>query len=389
MTGSMIPGLMGKPLNAIRVFGESGKPIPFQIDEVTAEGEYVLPLGEEPNIDQGNGVLDSLDEIVFLWEDAAEHGASPLPDVDEIAVELSHEEEKRTVFLALDASLPVSEMRYIEYRHNNETLTTPYFYAVFGRDRFHFVRAGVRDFAAERYVDLTNELRIEIYLRMFWGLIPVRYTEESIVCVVKRYKVGPVRLIRRGDFHLNVGLGVKGSRAAVNQVCYPQLVCVPVQVHLPVRFKSFFRQAYIEMSPVITPRGRDFTFNVPKWDIRFPMKGSAAIDTLVSIVPRDIFFKVDNGRLGYGWLLQTNIPHRLLEGSGFVFQRPSPRGGIGHCGFHLTLQDLPRGYYDIVNWVLFSRGGADRLEAQTRRISSPAAITVSGGSPSHRNALSK
>lgn len=375
--GAAVPWLLGRKVHAIRVTDLDGKAIPFQVDEVIGDSEYVCDRGDEPNVDSANGLLDPHDEIVFLYEDA-----SPLP-ADSLAHDsaglllLERAGRRRAVRLVDDAALALSPRRYIAYDHASQTLQTALYTAVFGRDRFHFVRAGIMDSTAGRYLELTNELRVEIGLRLFWGLIPVRYTEESIFCVVKRYKVGPVRLIRRGDFHLHLGLGIKGSRAAVNQICYPGVVNVPVRVHLPVRFRSFFREAYIEMTPVIAQAGAGFGFNVPRLGVHMPFDTTAPVDTLVAVVPQNTFFSVDNGRRGYGWLLQTTIDRGHLEGSGYVFVSPSPRGGVGHCGFRLGLTDLPKGYYTITNWVLFA-GRADKLPHAMHAVTEPARIRAPG-----------
>ena len=143
---------------------------------------------------------------------------------------------QRTVFLTNDTNHTLSAARYIDYDHSTQILKTPWYYAQFGRNRFHFVKAGIAiDYlpleprpmavgqdsnigrqapvwfsralpvqarprvlpvvvdSAYRYLDLTNELRIEIKLKALWGLVPIGYNEESLVCFVKRYKTG-VRL---------------------------------------------------------------------------------------------------------------------------------------------------------------------------------------------------
>ena len=46
----------------------------------------------------------------------------------------------------------------MNYDEKSETVTTPFYYATFGHDRFHFVKAGVRDFTGAAYIDLTDEL---------------------------------------------------------------------------------------------------------------------------------------------------------------------------------------------------------------------------------------
>jgi hypothetical protein len=377
ITGNDVPHLLGKHINSIVLLDCQGKAIPFQIDEVTADSEYVLDMGELPNISDGNGILDEQDEIVFLWSDASRAAGLPsnasginanisgginskISSADIVTV--ARGSEKRCIAAVADKSIPRSQKKYINYNHETQRVATPYYYADFAKDRFHFVRAGVMDFSTNKYIDLTNELRVEILLKALFGLIPIRYTEDNIVCVARRYKAGPIRLIRRGDFHLNLGLGVKGSRAAVNQICYPQVVKVPVYVHLPIRFRTLFSQAHIEMTPVIREAGGAFVFAVPSEKLSFPV-GGEPIDTLLPPTPLRKVFTMQNGGVGYGWLLDATMAPEHLGGSGFIMRRPPSRGaGAAECGFRLTVRDVPKGSYYITNWVLFSGGRAGDVE---------------------------
>jgi hypothetical protein len=375
ITGKDLPRLLGKPVPSLRVLGLGGAAIPFQIDEVTPAGEYVLPMGERPNAGEGDGVLGARDEIAFLWDDTgAFSGDRPEIAGDaEIAV-LARGGEKRFVAVLADTSVTLSKTRYIDYDHASLRVSTPFYYADFAPRRFHFVKAGVKDFSggAADYIDLANELRVAIHLRTLFGLVPVRYTENSIVCLVRRYKAGPVRLIRRGDFHLNLGMGVKGSRAAVNQICYPQIVEVPVHVSLPVRFRALFSQAYIEMTPVIRDEGRAFRFTVPSENLAFAAGGPARLDTLHAAAPDGKLFMLRDGNAGYGWLLNTDMERGYLGGSGFVVRRPPSQGrrGAAECGYRLAVRDVPKGNYNIDNRVFFSGGGSgdiERLSEAARR----------------------
>ncbi|MCL2690130.1 MAG: hypothetical protein FWE57_09850 [Chitinispirillia bacterium] len=361
ITGKQLPKLLGKPVNSLRVLDLKGNAVPFQIDQVTPSGEYVLSDGDRPNTHEARMEFGEKDEVVFLWDDADLYSDNHPPQKysGEFAV-LSRGENKRAVIILSDNSIPLSKKRYIEYDHSKQRITTPYYYADFGRDRFHFVKAGIMDPQTNKYVGLTNELRVEILLRAAWGLIPVRYSEDNIVCLVRRYKAGPIRLIRMGDFYLDLGMGMKGSKAAVNQICYPQLVEVPVNINLPVRFRTFFSQAYIEMTPVLREEASSFKFSAADRSFTFPIAGDK-IDTLHSAIVNDKFFTVSNNSLGYGWLLSTNMNPAHLAGSGFVMRRPSNRrGGIAECGFRLAVRDVPKGSYRINNKVFFSPGLDDR-----------------------------
>lgn len=381
----MVPSLLGKHISTLRIVDHTGACIPFQIDEVDSAGDYVCSSGKEPNT--GNGILDTADEIVFLWEDA---DTIQLAANDSAAVPISirHDAGVRYVGMVSDSSRPLSKTSYIVYNDVNEKLTTPYYYASFGHDRFHFTSAGVMDFGKNAYTDLTNELRIKIFCKGLWGLLPISYSENNIVCLVKRYKVGPVRLIRRGDFHLNLGFFIRGSHAAVNQICYPQMVRVPVYVHLPVRFRTFFSQAYIEMTPVLRDEARGFSFDVPSQGVSLVMPGKQPMDTLIKVNPNHSCMSLHNATIGYGWLLDAAMDPRYLDGSGYLFKSPSERGGIGHCGFRLTVRDLPKGYYLIGNWVLFSKSGVQSLTDACDHISKNALISVSGSQFGYYNQLS-
>ena len=386
ITGKDIPRLLGKPIASITVTNGKGA-IPFQIDEVTKDGEYVLDKGESPNVKEGNGLLKEGDEIVFLWDDTDVVGidsgsgsgnGNDTTVVDTGKIILKRGVERRTVKILFDpaSSLPRSPKSYIGYNHATGRVATQYYYADFAKDRFHFVRAGVMDFAANKYVDLTNELRVEILLKTLFGLLPIRYGEGDIVCFVRRYKVGPVRLIRRGDFHLNLGLGVKGSRAAVNQICYPRAVKVPVYVHLPIRFRSLFGQAHVEMTPVIREAGGRFVFAVPSKKLYFPVAGDK-LDTLHQSMPLRKMFTLKSGATGYGWILDATTPPEHISGSGFVMRRPSTKGtGLAECGFRLTVRDVPKGNYYITNWVLFSGGKQGDIEKLGKGLMEP--IVVKG-----------
>lgn len=384
LNGAMVPELVGAKIGALRVVNANGEAIPFQIDEITEGGEYVCPQGQSPNADSGNGVLDRQDEIVFLSEDADARDVSPgvkpsgLLKGKRAKVTVRRGAEIRTVHIVNDEHLPRSMQCYLFYDHSGQFLRTPYYYAQFAKDRFHFLRAGCMDFTTGKFTDLTNELRVEIRFRTLWGLLPIRFTEDNIVCKVKRYKAGPVRLIRRGDFHLELGLGIKGSKAIVYQLCYPQLVKVPVRAYLPVRLGIFFSEAFIEMTPVIRKNAAGFRFIVPSIGFSGDLSGSGSVDTLVNAIPKKGYVVTD-GQKGFEWITSLAADDGKLSGSGYIFRIPSKRNGAAECGFRLTVNDLPKGSYDIVNWVFFSKHSPVSAGTGLKTILEPAVIGVSSG----------
>jgi hypothetical protein len=390
LNGAMLPDFLGGPVSALRVIDGCGAAIPFQVDEKTNDGEYICPDGKRPNADLSDNSLDPQDEIVFLWEDAdscgtGEDGCDTIVEDSTkgaaVPVTMVQGTVRRRVWIVMDTSIAVSSVSYCSYDHGKEYLQTPYYYAQFARNRFHFTGAGIIDFNKKEYIDLTRELRVDIVFKILWGLIPVRFSEESIVCHVNRYKAGPVRLIRRGDLYISLGLGIKASRAVVYQMCYPDVVKVPVTVHVPVRFKSVCSDAYIEMTPVIRRdiAEQNFQFTVPRADYKCELSsGRAQIDTLIRVMP-DKGYVISNGREGYGWITNIGVDTSLLLGSGFIMRRPSKRDGIAECGLKLTVCDLPRGDYDVVNWVLFPRCPLDAGCGKLLSVLDPIEITTTAG----------
>jgi len=375
LTGSMFPNLLGKPLADIRIIDHAGKAIPFQIDEVTPDGEYVCPMGSEPN--SGNNKLDAQDEIVFLQDDADEIPVSvEESDVGE-SFSIQADGQKRYAAIVDNPNIALSPVRYMQYNAKTESFTTPSYAVTFAHDRFSFTSASVKDNTSNTYVHLTNELHIKIYMRILWGLLPISYSEDNLICLVKRYKIGPIRIIRRGDFHLNLGMGLKASHASVNQICYPDMVSVPVYVHLPVRLKSIANEAYIEMAPVIRQEGRGFVFVGDK-RMKMTLGSNPNADSLLYITPNHRLITVTNGTIGYGWLLDATMQEQYLGGSGYMYHALPSSRGLAYCGFRLSVRDLPKGMYMITNWVLFSnRGRAEAtLENAGSRITNRAVIMV-------------
>lgn len=355
VNGSMLREVCYTPVSSLRLCTPDRQPIPFQIDELTENGNYICDRGNEPNTDSSNGIFDSRDEIVFLYEDCSTEDSFVKPDYPGFFYYrlTIGDSEKRFVYITNDTLILKSSKRYIEYDHDRQYVKTPYFFAQFSPDRFHFTSAGVWDSGGKKYEQLTQELRITILLKALWGLIPIRYSEDNLVCVVKNYKVGEIRLIRGGDFHLRLGLGIRGSRAYVNQICYPQVVKVPVNVHVPVRFSSFFKDAYIEMSPVIR-QNAGYVFDAPSAKIIDSISSRAVCDTIIRVNPNNQFYSVTSGSKGYGWILNAKINDKYLKGSGYLIRKPSPRdSSCLEYGFRMTVVDLPKGHYEINNWVSF------------------------------------
>jgi hypothetical protein len=373
----MLPSLLGTPVAHLRVFDTRGAPVVFQIDEVDADGEYICAHGSAPNDHKANGRFDANDELVFLSQDCtAEHPcdtSAPQNRTDGIAVSsIGTSSHDWQVYISTDSAAPRSGMKYIDYIPDEEIVSTPFYTAQFAKKRFHFVKAGVKMPSDSIYDMWIDRLRIRIHVKLLWGLIPVNYNEESIHCTVTRYKCGPVRLIRHGDFSLKLAPGVAKNRAAVNQICYPALVRVPVRAKLPVRLGTFCSRAWIEMTPVISSSASELDFHIPGKNLQFDIPSHRRIDTTLDVSPYETMWRIHDNTKGFGWLVCSSIDSSYPgDKSCFVFRSDNTRFDTPHCGYRLQLSDLARGTYLITNWVFFSRHGPEALGQRARARMSP------------------
>jgi hypothetical protein len=385
LTGRMVAPLLGRPLTHIHVVDVRGRPLVYQIDEVNAKGAYVCDRGPQPNGHTGNGVLDARDEIVFLRD-----GATPCRSDTAYTAPCSsgvpvrwHTDDTAShgcAFVCATRQVNTAPRRHspLSYDAQHDVIETPYYRADFARRRFHFERAGVKGPGASSYTMLAGPLRIRITIELLWGAIPVTYTEDNLLCTVTRYKCGPVRLIRRGNLSLKVAPGLRANRAAVNQICYPAMVRVPVYARLPVRLGIFSSNAYIEMTPEITPpHGARMRFHIPAHGVSLSLDTTAVpADTQVALAPYGTMWSVHDGAQGFGWLLHSSIDaDPAHDKSRFILRRGADKHRP-HCGYRLQLTELSSGTYLITNWVFFSHQGPRAYPSIARGLLQPDTLVV-------------
>lgn len=73
VTGKQVIGISRFSIATYRLFRSSpegkAEPIPFQIDEINEDGDYVLDQGKDITAKTGNGIFDTQDELCFMGDD--------------------------------------------------------------------------------------------------------------------------------------------------------------------------------------------------------------------------------------------------------------------------------------------------------------------------------
>ncbi len=201
--GRGLPLLVGAPVGHVRLYAyraSSGQwePIPFQIDERDNLYTYFAP--------PYNGVLDSLDEVVFMARDVGdlapedEWVADPLARANVrylvTVIDTLGGLRRGYVYAYLSADLPASPVQYVTYNHANDMVSGVSYTiqnGVKGFPDFLAINAEVGGDSLDFLDRLKFRLQVNVY-----GLNIEPFTEDHPWISLRRvdYCGGPVRLMR-------------------------------------------------------------------------------------------------------------------------------------------------------------------------------------------------
>jgi len=226
---------------------ESCEPVPFQIDEVDAEGHWVLDQGPQPNADEPPGVLDANDRLLFMASDAGDRvGRADLP-LDTAAAEVSVRdpltgEERWAYLVAFRDQAPRSPRSYVTYdsatdRVRGQRVTlgfrhgVPGYLAVDGID----VMAG-----GAAATSLLDRFKVRATATFLWGLIRFSRNEDDVTSEFVAWRQGPIRVIRRQRQWVRIGWGIHSPTFGSYTYFYRDFAELPVSLYLNFPPTYFF-----------------------------------------------------------------------------------------------------------------------------------------------------
>ncbi len=255
--------MLGKKIEFVRVYVHtkgSFHPIPFQIDEKDGQGNRVYPSGEKANPEDGNGLMDKGEELVFMARDC---GNRVKPDIFPTGIELWEELElsdsltqgKGWVYLLYSEKSPppLSQEDYIinipvhkcegegdcnfvksKYLEDHLYPMEPYF------DMDDYPDAGYAHMFMSTTpegggtgVDIVDRVKGRTTFAMLFGLIKYRIDENDMNFYEAAYKDGPVRLLR--NFQVIISFpGFKAPGVAVEVIWYDTIINVPMVIDIPM-----------------------------------------------------------------------------------------------------------------------------------------------------------
>ena len=217
LPGSSFAGWLGVPLEELALYhyraGE-WQPVPFQIDEVDENGNYVAEF---------DGLLGANDELVFMGIDSGDwvtptHWVSDTLALQHprYAIAVTDPLEPAAegwVYLYRSATLPRSDISYVNWDNGLQTATAVSYTLAFTPDDFlGLVSLTLND----QPQDVLDRQKLRVEGRLF-GIIPVVVTEESILdflddpVTLTLPITGPVRAVGRSDLQQAAFYGQQAS----------------------------------------------------------------------------------------------------------------------------------------------------------------------------------
>lgn len=233
-----LPGLLGMPLEDIRVLvwsDDRWQVMPYQIDEVTADGMKVLPEGPRHNAEKGNSILDGQDEIVLMAHDLGDRvPAAAWPE----GVSKGHEAEVTDpvtgkkgwfyVFAYENRGAGLPDRSPIWYRGAMVPLDTVTGYLAFSP--CYLVCGKTLEYQGNKYnqifyhalyqsvlaggtaTDFVDRLKWRLRVRFLFGTVALNFDEDSLTGAFFAWRSGPVRGTYRVWAVANLPLGLKSPR---------------------------------------------------------------------------------------------------------------------------------------------------------------------------------
>ena len=236
--GSQVAQLCKRPLNQFEVFAmRDGKltPIPFQIDQINPDGNYVLPEGPEPIApsDPGVGVLDANDEIVMMIADLGERAktdAALSAGAFEIQMSDPLGGPVRYAYLATDAHPTLSPLHYVGYDAAKNSIDTDHY-------RFGYTRGVPSDYTPQSHMhendpNLLDRFKIRVRATVL-KLFHFNVNEDNVENRLLAWKLGPVRVVRLLTHSVRVVFGIRSPEVTNYDFFYRDCVENPFKVRFP------------------------------------------------------------------------------------------------------------------------------------------------------------
>jgi hypothetical protein len=226
--------LVGRPQRQLEVLAEHDRklePIPFQIDERTADGLFSFSSVHQAS--SSTKGLSPNDQIVMMVSDLGHVCNVPCnlpPSTLEISVFTPSDRTTRYAYIATVEKPTLSPKSYVDYDATTDRIETNGY-------RLTFVNGFPADFALQatqwsHRPNMITAFQILGKTKLF-GLVLLRLTNIDIQSRVVGFRAGPVRLIRQVLYWVKLPFGIGSPKVTSDELFYRNFGVMPLAVKLP------------------------------------------------------------------------------------------------------------------------------------------------------------
>lgn len=263
------PGFPGEkigPLRLMAVRNGAWEVIPFQVDEVDKNGEYIFPIVykngsfQAAGAGKGQGIVSSRDELVFISRDLGDRAKGnqwPASPGMEIEVRDPLEGGRGYAYLfRFPETPPLSPRDYVDIGPDGKLILTeeyvfgftdPVHPAVFNLAAF-FARGASRNIEESRRRNILDRLKIRATIRFLGGKIRMSWDETDPKSELIAYLDGPVRVIQKYRYWVDLVLGIPSPSIGRLVYSYPNRTVLPNDMYLPFNPDAFVTDGAISVA---------------------------------------------------------------------------------------------------------------------------------------------
>jgi len=270
VSGHALSSMIGAATENIRVYASRSNkllPIPFQIDQKNAAGDWVwstipesgkkqieISKDEDPDVPrtrsrdltvddqdpQGTSVFDSNDVLVFMTRDVGNRHAPATNKPGMVMVELEisdpHNGARGWVYIVHYASNPpaLAKQRYVTYQESGRRVVAPDYELIYSPEY-----SVMLDDLKVDGVSILERSRISGKVKAGMGpfATTMEFDERAIDGYDAGYINGPVRVIKRSVDHVKIGAGMRSPDVNCDHYYYPWHAEIPMlfSMRFPVK----------------------------------------------------------------------------------------------------------------------------------------------------------
>ena len=204
--GAQAPALIGESplrLSAFSCVSGSPKPIHFQVDDVSADGDIVAPDATmELSADEKPGIIDATDELVMMLTSFGPHCTDEqlsrvTGNLYVIEANSTLLKEPGYVYVLHSEKGFVPSGGAVNYDAKTHTVkTSAYLWGYRPEQPFNYDRMAYTDLQGSGYKDIFDRLKVRFAVRPVGGLVTLHETEDDFDSRLLSMRVGPVRAVR-------------------------------------------------------------------------------------------------------------------------------------------------------------------------------------------------